>query len=304
MKWRKLGLVYAPDGRSPWARHSALQPTPCLRDDRTIRVYAGFRDDAGVGRVGYVDLDAEDPCRVLRVSPGPVLDVGIPGTFDENGVVPSAIVRRDGQWHLYYTGYQLGQKVRFYVFGGLAVSRDGESFTRHSPVPVLDRTPNELFFRVAHSVLWENGVWRVWYGAGSTWVPGEGKQLPVYDIRYAESPDGARFPAEGRVCVGVAGGDEHRVARPYVIKDGELYRMFYSVGTKSQLYRLGYAESADGVRWQRKDGELGLTVSDSGWDSQMVGYSSVVRYRDRVYLFYNGNDYGRGGFGCAVLEHW
>lgn len=304
MKWQKRGLIYAPDGQSNWARHSALQPTPYPIDNKTIRVYAGFRDDAGVSRVGYVDLDAANPSNVLDVSPEPVLDIGIPGAFDENGVVPSAIIRNNGELRLYYAGYQVGQKVRFFVFGGLAISRDaGRSFERHSPVPVLDRTPSELFFRVAHSVLWENGRWRVWYGAGSRWVPGENKALPVYDIRYAESADGIHFPPEGRVCVGIEGADEHRVGRPYVVRDGNIYRMYYSVGTKSKIYRLGYAESPDGIEWQRKDDDLGLTVSDDGWDSQMIGYSSVIRWQDRVYLFYNGNDYGRGGFGYATLEH-
>jgi predicted GH43/DUF377 family glycosyl hydrolase len=108
MKWAKKGLVYGPDGTSAWAQRGALQPTPLLRDDGLIRIFVGFRTHDGVSRVGYVDVDAEDPARVVRVSAQPVLDVGIPGTFDENGVVPCAVLERDGGLHLYYAGYKVG----------------------------------------------------------------------------------------------------------------------------------------------------------------------------------------------------
>jgi hypothetical protein len=94
------------------------------------------------------------------------------------------------------------------------------------------------------------------------------------------------------------------VGRPYVIKDGPLYRMFFGAGSKENGYRLAYAESADGVNWTRKDNEVGIDVSASGWDSQMQAFPSIVSYDAQTYLFYNGNDYGREGFGYAVLEQW
>jgi hypothetical protein len=80
--------------------------------------------------------------------------------------------------------------------------------------------------------------------------------------------------------------------------------MFYSSRTYSKGYRLGYAESADGRRWTRQDEDVGIDVSPAGWDSQMVGYAAVVPYRDRVYMFYNGNSCGQTGFGYAVLDQW
>src|SRR5205807_3262627 len=138
-----------------------------------------------------VDLDADNPSKVLRVSDRPALDVGIPGAFDENGVVPCAIVRRDHSLYLYYAGYQLGHKVKFFVFSGLAISTDGgNSFQRYSRVPISDRTDREPYFRVVHSLMPENGVWKIWYGGGDSFSQANGKQLPNYDIRYTESPDG------------------------------------------------------------------------------------------------------------------
>jgi hypothetical protein len=304
MKWIKKGLIYGPRGDLGWARHSALQPTPLLLDNGTIRVYCGFRNDEGVARVGFVDLDADDPSKVLGVSDRPALDVGVPGAFDENGVVPCAIVRRDNSLHLYYAGYQLGQKVKFFVFGGLAVSVDGgNSFERFSRVPVCDRTDKELFFRVIHSIRFEQGRWKVWYGAGDSYSVEEGAQLPNYDIRYTESSDGLSLSEDFVVAVRTR-GTEYRVGRPYVLKADGFYRMFYSAGTHRIGYRLAYAESVDGIVWSRKDEEVGITVSAEGWDSEMQAYPAVVSYKDKTYLFYNGNNYGRAGFGYALLEHW
>ena len=305
MRWSRRGVIFKPDGSSVWATHAALQPTPLRLSDAVVRLYLGLRDGTGIGRVGFIDVDAHNPSRVLSVSREPALDIGPPGAFDDNGVVPSAVVAHGGRVYLYYAGYQLGVKIRFTVFGGLAVSDDGgNSFRRLSPVPALDRTADELFFRVAHSVLLEDGVWKVWYGGGSSWRVEAGKALPVYDIRYLESKDGVTFPGPGRVVMTNGHPDEHRVARPYVIRHAGLYKMFYSVGTVSNGYRLGYAESPDGLHWERKDESLGLAPSPDSWDSQMMAYSSVVLSGDRTFLFYNGNDYGATGVGYAELDSW
>lgn len=303
MKWEKLGLVYGPEGASSWAKHSALQPTPIVLDDK-IRVFCGFRDDDGMSRIGYVDVALHDPTEVLAVPSKPTLDVGEFGTFDQHGVVPCAVARRDDEIHLYYAGYLRGDKVRFQVFSGLAISTDGGStFFRSAKTPVLDRTPEEPLFRVIHSIFQENGKWRTWYGAGKEFIQGQHKTLPVYNIRYMESEDGMNFPIMGSLAVDNFEG-EHRVGRPYVIKRDNRYVMFFGKGKEEEPYRLTYAVSEDGYSWKRHGDIEGLTLSDSGWDSEMMAYPSVVSAASGTFMFYNGNNYGRDGFGCAKLVSW
>ena len=106
-----MGRVYVPDGSLPWAQRYAFPPTPYLLGDEVIRVYVAFCDAEMVGRVGYVDVDASNPSRVLRVSREPVLDIGEPGAFDENGVVPTCTLEVGGRLYMYYVGYQLGVAV-------------------------------------------------------------------------------------------------------------------------------------------------------------------------------------------------
>ncbi len=301
MKWEKLGLIYGPDGSLPWARHSALQPTPLLLEDK-IRIFVGFRDENGVSRVGYVDLELDNPNKVISISQKPVLDIGNPGTFDENGVVPCAIIKRDKELFLYYAGYQLGKQVKFTAFGGLAISKDGgESFQRYSSVPITDRTDGDLYFRVIHSLINDFGTWKTWYGGGSSFIIKGKRSLPVYDIRYMESNDGINYGNTGVVCLSVSDDDINRVGRPYVIKSGNSYKMFYCIGYISKGFRLGYAESDNGVEWEEKTENFSFEPSETGWDSCEICYPSVVIFKEKVYLFYNGNNYGYDGFGCRIL---
>ena len=303
MKWTKMGLIYGPDGKYPWAKHTATYPTPLFMEDSNIlRIYVGFRDENGVGRVGYVDVDADDPSHVLDVSKKPALDIGVAGCFDDNGVIPNIAIKRDGKLFLYYHGYQIPQKVKFLGFGGLAFSDNYETFTRYKHVPIMDRDDEDFIVRVPLSMLYENGTWKVWYVGGSGFRTEGERILPLYTIKYTESEDGISFNKPGQVCIQLR-GDEYRAGRCCVIKDSGIYKMFGCTATKLKGYRMTYAESKNGVNWERKDDEVGIDVSSNGWDSKMIGFPAVVKCKGKTFMFYNGNDYGKDGFGYAVLEN-
>jgi hypothetical protein len=302
VKWSKKGLVFGPDGKLPWACHTAGQPTPLLLDDETIRVFVGFRDKEGVTRLGYVDVRADDPARILRVSERPVLDIGRGGTFDDNGVILGDVVRAGADLRLYYVGFQLVAKAKFLAFSGIATSADnGESFVRQSEAPVLDRVDEGLYIRAIHTAIREDDRWKIWYAAGSSWETIAGKPYPNYHIRYLESPDGIAFPSHGKICV-TTQGREYRIGRPRVYRTDPGYEMFYTRGTLDGDYLPGYAQSNDGINWRRMDDQVGIGLSVEGWDSRALSYVSLLSWKDRTYAFFNGNEFGRDGFGYALLE--
>lgn len=305
MRWRKRGHVYAPDGSRPWAQRYAFPPTPLKLDDELLRVYVACCDESTVGRVGYVDVLLDDPSTVVRVAPEPVLDVGEPGCFDDNGVVPTMVLPVGDELRLYYTGYQLGTKVPYFQFLGLAVSTDGgESFERHSRAPVLDRSDGEPLTRASAFVAPLDGGFRMYYSAGAGWTrAADGRRVPIYDLRVAESDDGMTWPAAGRTCVALR-GDEHAIGRPWLVPRDDPWRLLYSVRSASRDYRIGLAVSDDGLEWVRRDHEAGIDVSDDGWDSTAVAYGSVVEHGDLVYLLHCGNERGATGFGYAELVSW
>lgn len=306
MRWKKLGLVYGPDGSLSWARSHAMLPTPVRIDDDVIRVYSTFCDAQGIGRPGYVDVSAHDPLKVIGVAREPLLDLGRPGTFDENGLLACSVTDLGGgRMYMYYAGFELGTQIRYRLLTGLAISEDGGvTFSRYAPTPVLERSASEIHFRCGPYCHYESQRFRLWYVAGSAWIDLEGKSMPVYDIRYAESHDGIHWPAQGEVLIPITAPDEHGFGRPYVIaKPGGGYRMFYSVRRRSfGAYRLGYAESADGRHWLRKDEAINLDVTPGSFDSHAIMYAAPIEVDGKLYVFYNGNNFGRDGFAIAVLE--
>jgi hypothetical protein len=189
--------------------------------------------------------------------------------------------------------------VPFTFFIGLAVREAGGDFQRVSPAPVLGRSAQDPFLTASPCVLVEDGRWRMWYVSGTGWSIEDGRPRHHYNIRYAESPDGIRWTPTGIVCIDYASASEYAIARPHVIKEGGRYRMWYS--HRGTSYRIGYAESSDGLAWTRRDHETGIDVSPSGWDSGMVAYPCVFRADGRLFMLYNGNDYGRSGIGLASL---
>jgi len=229
---------------------------------------------------------------VLFASPSAILDIGDSGTFDDNGLVAISIVQpAPGMLQMYYAGFELCTHVRYRIFSGLAVSTDdGCTFKRHSRTPILDRTNTELFFRCGPFAMFDEGLFKLWYVAGSEWTVLNGKSMPVYDLRYQESEDGIRWADTGRLCMAITSEDEHGFGRPWVVKRGPNdYQLFYSIRRRSvAAYRLGYAESTDGINWVRKDDEMGLDVTPGGFDSNAIMYSAVIAVGTKTYCFYNG----------------
>ena len=302
-QWEKLGRVYVAQGEQPWMHSHAYLPTVLPLGSDRIRVFVAFLDVDTVGRLGYVDVAAADPTRVLAVSSEPSLDVGSAGTFDDNGVTPLSVFRRGDRIWLYYAGWQLGVRLRYFLFTGLAFSDDdGVTFQRQARVPVLDRTDAEPTLRTGGFVLPGDSGFRMWYAAGDSWVESQGRRMPSYNMRHLFSADGIHWPEAGEPCMEPRAPNEFGFGRPFVLEEEGRLRMWYSVRLLEKGYRLGYGESSDGLHWERRDDELGLDVSSSGWDSEMIGYAWVERTAHGTYLFYNGNNYGETGFGVAVLR--
>lgn len=297
MMWKKKGLIFEPPADSPWMRTHAALPVVWRKDTSTLRIFFCSRDDSGRAQIGYFDFDI--PSETVRaISPDPVIGLGELGAFDDNGVTSSCLVEHQGLLYQYYTGWNLGVTVPFYFYIGLAVSVDGgDTFTRVSRAPVLGRTAVDPFLTASPSVLIENGIWRMWYVSAARWIVEDSKPKHYYHIRYAESRDGIVWQPDGRVCIDFASSDEYAIARPCVLRDGARYKMWYA--SRGASYRIGYAESRDGLVWERQDELTGIAISSEGWDSEMQTYPYVVRVQDREWMFYNGNGYGRTGIGLA-----
>lgn len=302
MKWVKKGRICGSDSFDlPWYKKNTMVPVPYLRKDGLLRIYLTMCDEENAGRMGYVDVNPDNPGEIVKVSKTPALDVGCAGAFDDSGVLPSSLLIQGDKLYMYYSAYQKLGKVPYAILSGLAVSTDGgDSFIRTSQVPVLERTDAEMFLRSAIFCMQEGDTYKIWYSSGSGWTHNKIKDVPVYDIKYLESRDLQKWDCAPRPSISLQ-DDEFGLTIPSVWKDGGLYKMIYSIRSLSKGYRLGYAESADGVGFTRMDDQIGIDVSADGWDSEMICFGNRFQYKDKTYLFYCGNHYGQGGFGYAEL---
>jgi hypothetical protein len=303
VRWKKLGHLFQPDGTLPWMRSHAANPFGVRLAGDRWRVFFTCRDDQQRSHIASLTMDPGRDFALSEISTEPVLAPGPPGAFDDSGCAVGYVVPVGGRLRLYYLGWNLKVTVPWLNTIGLAIEDPATGrFERWSPAPMMDRDRHDPFTISYPSLLREEGRWRMWYGSNLQW--GKVQEDMQHVIKYAESRDGLHWRREGRVVVGLEHENEYALSKPFVLRDPDRYRMWYSYRGRGQVstYRIGYAESPDGLQWTRRDDEAGIDVSADGWDAEMVCYPFVFDHGGRRYMLYNGNGYGRSGFGVAVLE--
>jgi hypothetical protein len=297
MRWEKMGLLFSALGQQPWMVSHAANPTVDLLGGDLIRVYFGTRDCGNRSHIGAAVFELRDIVRLIDLTSSPLIAPGEPGTFDDSGTSMGCVVRSSDALYLYYLGWNLGVTVPWRNSIGLAISTDnGLSFKKHSAAPILDRNAVDPFSLSYPWILREGGCWRMWYGSNLRW--GSKQSDMEHVIKYAESEDGRSWRRDGRVMLPLHGPDEYALTRPCVVHDSGIYRMWFTY--RGRRNRIGYAESTNGLIWERQDQLGALNVSDGGWDAEMLAYPCVFHCRGTRYMLYNGNDYGKSGFGIAV----
>ncbi len=312
--WEKLGRIFIPQEIKglPWLNEFAQAPSVLIFDD-FIRVYFSCRpgpDEFGqyVSYTAFVDLDRTNLFNIKQFAKEPILPLGDKGTFDEFGIYPTSVIRDEQDIIAYYGGWTRCESVPFNVAIGVAKSKDnGVSFSKLGNGPVLSYSPDEPFILSGPKIRKFKDTWYLFYIAGKKWLPNEGKPEPVYTIRMATSSDGIHWIKENRDLIETRLEENEAQASPDVFYYNNQYHMFfcyrYSLGfrSKEKGYRIGYAYSDDLLHWTRDDAQVGIDVSDEGWDSEMVSYPHVFELDNEVYMFYLGNQVGRYGFGLAKL---
>lgn len=320
MNWKKLGHIFDPtkwdDGIDrPWMKtHS--QCTHALILDSVVRVYFSCRpekDSSGLAKsyTTFLDLDRNDLCKIISVSENPVMPLGELGTFDEFAVYPSCNIRHEDTILLYYAGWNRMKSVPFNTSIGLAVSKDeGRTFTRLGPGPILSADVYEPFVLSGPKVRKFNDTWFMFYLAGIKWIDDHGTPEIIYKNRMAVSSDGINWQrCNKNIIPDVLDENECQAGPDVFYMDGKYHMYFiYREGlnfrtTPGRGYKIGYAYSNDLFNWTRDDSKAGISYSEEGWDSTMHHYPHVFELDGNHYMLYNGNDFGKYGFGLAVLEN-
>jgi len=315
--WKKHGKIFDSTQHVLPSPCSAFAQSPqALVFDDFVRVYFSTRECEPCGRyishVAWVDFD-KTFTRVLRVSAQTALGNGALGCFDEHGIFPFSPLRHGGRILAYTTGWSRRVSVSVETSIGVVESHDGgATFKRIGNGPVLSASLHEPYLVGDGLVRVYDGVFHMWYIFGTSWRRYAPDAPPdrTYKIGHATSLDGTNWrKQESRQIVIDRLGPDESQALPTVLRIGRRWHMTFCYrqsfdfrNNPNRSYRLGYAWSDDLSNWIRDDEALGLDVSTAGWDSEMMCYPHLFECEGRPCLLYNGNAFGRDGFGLAVLE--
>lgn len=311
MKWIKKGLIFSPLTQFDWNEKGyASVPTVYKVSDDLLRIYYTARDANNKTNISYIEVEANNPNNILYIHEKSILSFGTIGMFDDCGAMVSHVLNVNNDVWMYYIGWNVRNTIAYHNSIGLAISKDGGvTFEKFSEGPLFDRTYIEPYFNAAPFVLKDKDIWKMWYLSNTKWIEYKGRSEPFYHIKYAESENGIDWKREGQVAIDYKDENECGIVRACVLKDKDTYKMWYAHRNlqnyrtnKNSSYRIGYAESSNGLDWIRQDEEVGIDVSESGWDSEMIEYPFVYDHNGERYMIYNGNTFGKTGFGYAILK--
>ena len=299
--WQKKGLLFVPTGDYTHGSH------PCaihVRDD--LYVIAFTRRDARKRSNVFLSYATVSGGQItLQGTPKLALLPGDPCCFDCDGAISVCLVEHKATFYLYYVGWQILPEGLWICDTGRAIlDPDQLTLKREFLGPVLGRDKANPLFAAATAFHVSGELWQTWYNSGIRWEKTADGWKHYYGIHYAQSQDGVDWKCDPEMCLPFADEYEYAFGRPTVVRIDETYFMWYAHrATKTiDTYRIGFAYSADGRKWERQDHLSGIDVSPSGWDSEMICYPCVFEHQGLMYMLYNGNGYGNSGFGYAVMS--
>jgi len=307
MIWKKLGKVFCADHNTDLMETGGRTPVALHIKGDLFRVYFGSYDAKMRGKIYSLNINICNPTKVNNLVTKPIIDKGNIGFYDDNGTIPSSILTHNNKIYLYTIGFSLKNKIIFDSAAGLAISQNnGKTFEKYHG-PIIDRTIYDPCFATSPCVIIDNDIFKMWYVSCDYWKKlDNNKYKHYYNIKYKESEDGIHWNIKSSIAINYKNKYEYSISRPSVIKDGANdYKMWYSYREQKKVktYRIGYAESEDGIYWNRKDELMRqFNVSKKGWDSEMICYPFVFDHKGKRFMLYNGNSYGKTGFGLAEME--
>lgn len=206
-----------------------------------------------------------------------------------------SVLKRDGL-------YQMWLSWRPKASVAYSESRDGVKWS--APVVVLppvkesDWQSDEVS---RPSVIYQGGVYKMWYS---------GQVRPYVDggtsaIGYAESMDGIHWDKRrpSPVLSSTELWEKTSLMCPHVTydKDVNIFRMWYSGGGQHEPDAIGYAESPDGIRWEKYAGNP-IFMPDPGcaWERHKIAACQVIKSGEWYYMLYIGYQHEeRGSIGIA-----
>lgn len=305
----RQGLIYKVEPRFDWMQTHCQVPFAFLLHNKTVRFYFATRDLNNRSSTTFIEADASNPKNIIYIHDQPCLSPGRIGTFDDFGAMPSWFIGHNDKIYLYYSGWNIGVNVPYRMGIGLAISNDnGITFEKISEAPIIDRGPFDPCWVAQPCVMKQDNKWKMWYLSCTHWSVINNHPEPHYNVKYAESMDGINWGRTGIVSLDYD-GFTGAIGRPVTVFEDGIYKMYFSYRNvdgyrtnPERSYRLGYAESKDGLHFEKIQDNFEILGEREEWESIMNEYCHIYLFNGKKYIIYNGNGFGKAGFGYAMLS--
>jgi hypothetical protein len=306
VRWRKLGRIFDPARFTlPNGCTEFAQSPQALVFGDFVRIYFSTRSVDANGKylshVAFVDVK-KNMRDIVGVSGHTVIELGELGCFDEHGIFPMNVLWRGDSVYGYTCGWSRGSPCPGNRTGSPSAATGDAPSSESEKGRSRGASLEPCLVAILRTDL------RGPLSCGCLGTVGDSPRVG----RRRHTRSGTRFQRGVRWTREEAGNVRTASARecqPSRHQIGRSYHMFFCYRqshdfrtNRERGYRIGHAQSDDLLRWTRRDDDPGIDVTQGDWDSDMLCYPHVFECEGRVHLLYNGNEFGRDGFGLAVLE--
>ena len=225
------------------------------------------------------------------------LEKNVPSGWEDD-INRNCVIKVGDVYKMWYTG-----QARGFSFIGYAESKDGVRFERVGAEPVMvPEYPWEKESVMNPCVIYDEGMYRMWYSAGETYEPNVNA--------YAESADGINWK-KSKINPIVTKEkrnfyEKNRVGGCQVIKTDDMgYLMFYIGYEDIDTARICVAKSQNGITcWERSVLNPIVEPTVGSWDSEATYKPSAIwnEAEGKWMLWYNGRTANREYIGYAYYN--
>lgn len=277
-----------------------LTPTPFLMQNGLIRVFGGMRDHGGISRIGWFDVDPNGK-KVVAVCDRPVIELGIPGSFDSRGMILGDIFfdELNSVLCMSYVGFSAYPSIKFRAFTGLAMSFDqGMSFVRVSLEPIFgaDVLGGGTTIAAVHDVSHIDETWSMLIAIGKDWEQIGSKPFPRYSIHEATGPDLNSLQISELPIIENPDGI-YRLGRPRREENNGYPRIVATGGKVDGDYR-AYAFPIESGTYGDPEAPYPFDISPGCSDFAKVQSAYPARIdlpSGESWIFFNGDNMGKDG---------
>lgn len=297
IKFNRLGRIFDPQQfqvNGEILSHAA-NPVVIKIDRNLVRIFFNSRDKNQRSSIYSFDFDL-DSLRPIPDSLKVQFMLDSSDSYFKDGVSLGSHFQLDGVSWIGFMGWINPTFKHWYGTIGkfqLNANLDFESIDKKPWFDLDNQDQTSLSYPAVYT---SKNTMHVWYGTTLTWDGGNGEMIHI--LKEKVSKDYVRFESTNRV-VEWKMGESQAFSRPSILKIHDHFLMAYSVRGNATKYRIGFGLIEDNSSMVKQI--CTFSTSLSKWESEMVEYPYLVSHGDSVFMFYNGNGYGKSGIGLAQL---